>query len=105
MAPRRPQYRRTYIKQWRVYRNLTQAQLASRIGISEPHLSLLENGRRQYTQAFLEKAADALGTEPASLLMRNPELEDPMWSVWEDLDPAQKRQAASVIEALKKVAS
>lgn len=105
MAPRRPQYRRTFIKQWREYRNLTQEQLAARIGISESHLSLLENGRRQYTQAFLEKTAEALATEPASLLMRNPLLDDPIWSIWDGLDPVQKRQAAAIIEGLKKVAT
>ena len=104
MAERRPQWRKTFIKQWRLHRGLTQAQLGSRVGISEPHLSLIENGHRQYTQQFLEALSEALMTDPASLLMRDPSQEDAMWSVWEDLEPAQRKQAIAVIDAIKKAA-
>lgn len=99
---KRPVYRLTYIKQWLKFRGLTQTQLASRIEISEPQLSLILRGKRQYTQAFLEKVAEELGTDPASLLMRDPTKNDPIWSLWETLEPAQRKQAATIIDALKK---
>lgn len=105
MAKTRRQYRRTFIKQWREYRNLTQAQLASRVGISEPHLSLIENGRRQYTQETLEALADALGTTAASLLMRDPSRDDALWTIWDGLEPAERQQAAVIIDALKKASN
>ena len=99
---KRPVYRRTFIRQWIDYRGLTQAQFAARIPISESQLSLILNGKRQYTQAFLERAAEELKTDPASLLMRDPTKDEALWSIWEGLEPAQKRQAAAVIDALKK---
>jgi transcriptional regulator with XRE-family HTH domain len=105
MEAPRPQYRRTYIRKWREYRNLTQAQLAERIGISIPQLSRLENGQRQYTQALLERAAEALSTDAASLLMRDPSKDDAIWSIWENLKPEERRQAAAVIDALKKASN
>lgn len=102
MATKRPQYRRTFIKQWREHRGLTQAQLSGRVGISEPHLSLIENGKRQYTQETLEALADALSTDAASLLIRDPSQDDALWTIWDGLEPAQKRQAFTIIDALKK---
>lgn len=99
---KRPVYRKTFIKQWIDYRGLTQAVFAARIPISESQLSLILSGKRQYTQAFLERAAEELTTDPASLLMRDPTKDDGLWTIWEGLEPAQRRQAAAVIDALKK---
>jgi transcriptional regulator with XRE-family HTH domain len=69
--PKRPR-RRTFIKQWREYRDLTQDDLAERLETSKASISRIENGEQAYTQDFLEACADALRTDPASLLMRDP---------------------------------
>lgn len=64
MARKTPQ-QRLYLKEWREFRQLTQEQLADRIGISRVMVSKIERGLNPYHQAFLEAAAAALMCEPA----------------------------------------
>jgi len=92
------QRRRTYLKEWRIYRNLTQQELASRLDVTHTIISKIENGKRPYSQDFLEAAADALMTDPASLLMRDPSSPDFIWSIWEAIPEASKEQAAAVLK-------
>lgn len=98
----RKQYRRTFIRQWRQYRGLTLEQLADRIEMSAPALSLLERGQSGYQQSTLEALAEALQTDPASLLMRNPEDEEAIWSLWDTASEGEKRQISEVVRALKR---
>lgn len=48
------------IRAWRVYRQLTQRQLAAMAGISTPYLSQLESGKRTGTTEVLTAIANAL---------------------------------------------
>jgi len=89
--PRRPKFRPTFIAQWREYRTLTQEQLAARLDMTQSHLSMLENGKRGYTQETLEAIAEALQTDVASLLTRNPVNGDPIWSVWDQAKPSERQ--------------
>jgi transcriptional regulator with XRE-family HTH domain len=84
--------RRTYIREWREFRNLTQEQLAERIGASNGAISQLERGLTAYTQPMLEALADALMCEPADLLMRDPTQPGAIWSIWEHAKPAERQQ-------------
>jgi transcriptional regulator with XRE-family HTH domain len=95
----RPRYRPIYLKQWRIYRNKTQEQVAAALGVSTPTISRIEKGTRQYTQEFLEAAADYLMTDPASLLMRDPSQPESIWSIWEQIDPPKRADALRVIRA------
>jgi transcriptional regulator with XRE-family HTH domain len=105
MAKQR-EFRKTYIKQWRKHRGLTQEQLSSRLDELGQHdmgpsaLSMLENGHRGYTQANLEAIAEALQTDVASLLMRNPTDPEAIWSIWDQAKPGQKRQIVAVAKTL-----
>lgn len=92
---------RHFIKEWRKHRGLTQEQFAERLGITQGQLSKLENGKRDYDQAFLEHAADVLNCAPADLLIRDPSKEDAMWSLWDTLAPTERVQAVKVIQAIK----
>ena len=92
--------RPTFIREWRQYRGLTLERLAARVGVTAGALSQLERGLTNYTQPMLEALADALGCEPADLLMRRPGGDD-MWTIYESLQPAQKHQAREIIKALK----
>jgi transcriptional regulator with XRE-family HTH domain len=102
--------RRHFIKEWRKFSGLTQEQLAERIGVAVSTISQLETGKQGYSQPTLEAIADALGREPADLLMRKPpSKEDPdldpnagMWSIWETLDQPAKIQAVRILETFKK---
>lgn len=83
----RPLYQRTFIKQWREYRELSQEELAELVGeylsengISEKgytHASIgrIENGRMPYSQPIMEGISDALGVPVATLITAPPPAE------------------------------
>lgn len=83
---------RHFLKQWREYRGLNQSQLAERIGASVPNVSRIENLKQPYTQDFLELAAEALNTDPASLIIRNPLQQDAIWTIWDQAGEGQRSQ-------------
>lgn len=96
----RPQFAPIYLRQWRKYRNKTQEQLAEALGISAAQVNRIEKGKRQYTQTFLEAAAEYLETDPASLLMRDPTQAEAIWSIWERIEPAKRSDALRILDAL-----
>jgi transcriptional regulator with XRE-family HTH domain len=97
MTQKTPQ-QRIYLREWRQYRNLTQDQLADRIGISRVMVSKIERGLNPYHQAFLEAAAEALMCEPADLLVRDPSKPEAIWSVWESIPPLVRPQAIAILK-------
>lgn len=103
----RPKRRRlrTFLREWRKFRHLTQIQASERIGVEQSTLSRLERGESPYDQDFLERAAYAYMCDPADLLMRNPLDEDAVWSITDNLRkaaPDDLERAAAVIGALLK---
>lgn len=42
-----------YLKQWRIYAGLTQAELGDRMGITGTQISRIESGKRDYDGRFL----------------------------------------------------
>jgi len=101
-------YRATFLRQWREHRHLTLEKAASRIGeitaesLSYSQLSRIERGEQPYSQAILEAAADAYGTDPASILMRNPKDPDAIWSIWDQAQPGQRRTIVEVAKTILK---
>lgn len=95
-------FRRTYIRQWRQHRGLTLEQLADRVDMTASHFSMLERGQRGYTQETLERVAEALQTDAASLLMRNPSDPDAIWSVWEQAKPGERRMIVDIAKTITK---
>lgn len=100
-------YRPTFIRHWRKHRNLTLSQLvlrldelASNLKITGASLSRIERGLQPYSQATLEAIADALGCDPADLLVRDPTQDQMIWSLWDKLSQAQRRQAVRLIQAI-----
>lgn len=100
VRPRLKQWRKTYIREWRKYRGLTLEQVAERAGMTAGNLSHLERGRQAYTQHALEAIAEALNTDPASLLMRDPTKEDPIWSIWDQAKPGERRQITEIAKTI-----
>lgn len=92
--------RRTFFKEWRVHRGLSQEQLADRLETSVASISRIESGSQPYTQDVLEALADALMTDPASLLMRNPADPEAIWSIW---DQAKKGERQLIEELARSV--
>lgn len=96
---------RHFIKQWRKHRGLTQEQLATRLEVATSTISQLETGKQGYSQPTLEALADALGCQPADLLMRDPTRESAIWSIEEQLktaSPERRVQILAVVETMLK---
>lgn len=104
----KPHRRPTFIKAWRKARGLTLVQMADAIEavtgveISDSQLSRIERGEQPYSQDLLEAIADVLRVEPASLIMRDPNAPDPIWSLWDTLAPTERVQAVELIKVLKR---
>lgn len=97
--------RRTFLREWREHRLLTQDQAAERLNIDRTTLSRIERGVTAYHQDFLEEAAFAYQCEPQDLLMRNPLDHDAIWSIEDQLKaatPGQREQVRAVVDALLK---
>ena len=107
-----------YLRAWRKACGLTLEQSADRIErasearldaspsgrpISMTHatLSRIERGRLPYNQLLLEVLADVYGVDRASLIMRDPDDPEGLWSIWEQLQPVERRQAVAVLKALQ----
>lgn len=85
------QRRKTFFREWREHRGLTQEQLAGRLDTSVASISRIESGTQPYTQDVLEAMADALMTDPASLIMRNPADPDAIWSIWDQAKSGERQ--------------
>lgn len=101
-APTKRQFRKTYIRQWREYRTLTLEQLAERVEMTASYLSMLERGQRGYTQDTLEALAEALQTDAASLLMRDPTDDEAVWSIWEIAKPGERKMIVDIAKTITK---
>jgi transcriptional regulator with XRE-family HTH domain len=81
-----------FVRAWRERRGFTGQELAERLSTTKANISRIENLRQGYTQDFLEACAVALRTDPASLIMRDPDDYTSIWSIWERARPAERRQ-------------
>lgn len=99
--------RKTYIRQWREHRELSQERLVSRLNeagieISVAQYSRIENGVSPYTQDTLEALAHALRTDPASLLMRDPSDPEGIWSIWDQAKPGERQMIVGLAKTVTK---
>ena len=95
----------TKIAQWREHRGLTQEALAERLETSKASISRIENGEQAYTQDFLEACADALRTDPASLLMRDPTDDEAVWTLWDKAKVGERQMIESIVRSVVKTAA
>lgn len=100
-------YRKTFIREWRKSRGLTLERLADRVGASvggftHASLSRIENGKQPYSQPILEALAEALGTDPVSLLIRNPTDPEGMWSIWDQAQAGERKMIVDIAKTLVK---
>jgi transcriptional regulator with XRE-family HTH domain len=56
------------LRMMRVYHDMTQTELADRLGISKSHLSEVERGKKAPTVALLEKYAKIFGVPVSSIM-------------------------------------
>jgi transcriptional regulator with XRE-family HTH domain len=100
-------HHKTYIREWRTFRGLTQDQAVDRLAaLDDPHvpttaasLSRLENGKQPYSQRSLEALAQIYDCEPDELLGRDPTKEGRVIDFMKHLDSAQQAQALAILKA------
>lgn len=97
---REPLFRLTYVRQWRIHRHLTLADLAKRARMDYSNLSKLERGLLPYSQQTLERLALALDTSAPALLIAAPGEAGELWSLWARANPRERAQIASIAKAL-----
>lgn len=94
------QRRRTFIRQWREHRGYSQEKLAAILDTSGSIISRIESGKAPYTQDVLEALAEALSTDVASLLMRDPSNPEAMWSIWDQAQEGERRMIEEVARTI-----
>jgi transcriptional regulator with XRE-family HTH domain len=98
IGPKRPT--RLFIAEWRKHRNdMSQEQLASRIGSTKSSISRWETGERDITLGALGAIAEALDCQVVDLY-RDP-ARPSAESLLQGMDDTQRRQAFRLIEALR----
>lgn len=102
---RDPLYGKTYIYEWRRHRGLSQQRLADRLGVSHATIGRIENGKQPYSQPLLERLAEELQTDPASLLIRDPSDPEGIWTLWDRAKPAERRQIVALAATLLQTGS
>lgn len=65
--------RKTYFREWREFKNLTLEKAGALVDMSGAQLSRIETGKSDWTWGFVERLAEAYGTDPDSLLNRHPD--------------------------------
>lgn len=93
------QLSRTFLREWREYRGLTQEQASERLNVSRTLLSKIERAKSPYTQGFMEAAAEAYGCDVADLIMRDPS--SPIWSIYDTLKSLPRDQQEQVDAIVK----
>lgn len=94
--------RRTFIRQWREHRGYSQEKLGDMVGTSGSMISRIENGETPYTQDGLEALAEALRTDPASLIMRDPTDPEAIWSLWDRAKPGERQMIVDIARTVTK---
>jgi len=91
---------RTFIRQWRKKAGLSQTALGAVLGVSTATISQIENAETGYKQEYLEAIAEAVGCDPADLLVRSPDDPEPIWRLWDLASAPQRKQIIRVTRAL-----
>jgi len=107
-----------YLREWREYRNYTLERAAAAleevsqraeflvpdrkrpVGTTHQNLGKIERGTVPYSQTLLEMLAEVYGTDPGSLIMRDPTRPEAIFSIWENLSPAKQAEAISFLSFL-----
>lgn len=92
-----------FLRAWREFREMTQAELAERVGTNQNMIGYLESGERGLSAKWLRKLAPALNTTPGHLLDHDPrELDADIIDIWMAADQRQRRQLSDIAAAIVK---
>lgn len=98
---------RTYIREWRDYREKQQDAVAAELDISASTLSRLETGKSPYDQDVIERLAIIYRCDPEDLISINPLQPDPPRLIYDRLKAAPleiQKRALEILEVILKSA-
>jgi len=87
-----------YIREWRKYRGLTQAQLADAIAVQRTHLCKIECGHRNHGKPVLEAIAAKLECDPNDLVRRHPSHTSEIESLYMSLSAEDRPRAIDLLK-------
>jgi len=102
VRPKNGLFGKTFVKEWREHRGLTQDRLAERIGVTGGAISQLETRQTGYTQGMLEALADALNCHVADLLTYSPQAVKDLRGIWSAIPEEDREQALRVLKSFVK---
>src|SRR5580658_6026060 len=90
---------KNFLRAWREYRRMTQAQLAEAVDTTGAVISLLEAGHRGLSDKWLRKLAPVLGTSPGHLLDVDPnDVSSDILEVWAGVPEDNREQVLNIIK-------
>ena len=93
---------RHFLREWRKFRGYTLEQMAERLHMSHQNLGKIERGKVPYSQDLLERLAEEYRCGLPDLIMRDPTDPEGMWSIWDQLAPAERIQVVEVAKVLRR---
>lgn len=99
--------RRTFFKEWREFRGLTQDEALARLGVlgvdfSKPSISRMENGHQPYSEPILCALAEVYQCEPSDLISRDPTWGESLDAKLFHLPKPDRDRVVAVVTALLK---
>lgn len=92
-----------FLREWRKFRGLTQAQLAEMVETNANMIQYLESGERGLSAKWLRKLAPALDTTSGMILDHDPnDLDSDIIEIWATASNRERRQLASLARAIVK---
>jgi len=106
--PKAPLFGPHFLREWREEagrrrgREYTLEEVGGIVGISHAQLGRIERRLQKYNQELLEALAELYGTEPASLIMRDPSNKAGIWSLWDQAEIGVRQKIEEYAELLVK---
>lgn len=82
---------------------MTLEMVGEAVELSHAQLGRIERGLQPYNQELLEALAELYGTEPASLIMRDPTKDEAIWSLWDQAKAGERQEIEKYAEFIVKV--
>ncbi len=90
-----------YLKAWREFRGMSQADLADAVGTNQNMIGYLESGERGLSAKWLRKLAPALKTQPGFILEHDPSaLPTDIIEIWVNASDVERRQLVNLAQAI-----
>lgn len=92
-----------HVRAWRLFRHMTQEELADAVGSSTATIGHIETGERRLSDKWAHPIAKVLNTSPGYLLDHDPNnLPTAILDVWAAIPDENRAQALAVLETFRK---